>query len=140
MKTEEIALMVSIVAMLISIGVPIWQNRASNQRSRAASRTLLLQRILEIRSANYLSLAEVELYIVKYGKRLAPDQEAALKSVVPRMQQHIADISELYESWNEDKLNPNMEELDDGFRFVDQISAETREISGLIEVGRASFE
>ena len=68
MSTEYWALLVSIIALIASIGIPIWQWRATNAQTIASKRTLLLQRILSVKSVTYTSMWE--LMVLLNGGRM----------------------------------------------------------------------
>ncbi len=60
METAHWALLVAVIAITISVGVPIWQHFVRKTESTDAKRTLLIQRILEARSIVFVSMNDLK--------------------------------------------------------------------------------
>ena len=139
MATEHYALLVSCIALLVSIGIPAWQHRASKAREAQANRTLLLQNILEARSTVYIASSMLGEILRRYGAMMEDQQSEHLQSLLPKMRQHHDQIEELYGHWSDPSENPSVDELEEGFRVVDIILTDAKDMYAMIEKGLESY-
>jgi hypothetical protein len=140
MNTEHWALVVSAIALLVAIGIPVWQWRATNAQTIASKRTLLLQRILSTRSANYVAMHELLWMLNRYGNQMESDQRVNLQNMVPRMRQHHDDLEKLHTEWSNYNDGKSLNDLEQTLADVDMASAEAEDNAKLIENGRRSYE
>lgn len=140
MSTEYWALAVSIIALIASIGIPIWQWRVTNAQTIASKRTLLLQRILSTKSVNYISMYELIRLLNRYGDKMEPGQRANFKSMVPRMRQHHDELEALHRECSNYSDGKRLSELEQVLSDVDVASSEAEDIAKLIEIGRKLYE
>ncbi len=141
MSTELWALIVSIVALSISIGVPIWQHLSSKSRTIEDKRNMLLQKLLEAKSINYLATQDLRALLDRHGGRMEPEQRTNLQAALPRMQQHSDVIEDFYKAWIIDRDGkPTLSEINDGIRAVNVIYSEARDTAALIQSGKESFQ
>ncbi len=140
MSVEQWALVVSVIAFVASIGVPIWQWRATNAQANASKRTLLLQRILSAKSVTYVSLHELISLLNRYGNQMEPEQRNDLANMVPRMRQHHDDFEELHQEWSNYGDGKSLKEIEQTLADVDVAASEAEDTAKLIENGRRSYE
>jgi len=140
MSTEYWALFVSVIAMIASIGIPIWQWRATNTQTIASKRTLLLQRILSTKSVTYVSMHELIWLLNRYSDKMEPEQRANLANIVPRMRQHHDELEALHREWSNYNDGKRLSELEQTLSDVDVASSEVEATAKLIENGRRSYE
>lgn len=140
MKTEYWALIVSIVALFASIGIPLWQWRESTARAIASKRTLLLQTILSTRSVNYVSMHELIWLLNKYEQQMEDEQRENLRALVPRMREHHDELEALHAEYSNYGDGATLSDIEITQAHADLAYTETQDTARLIENGRRSYE
>lgn len=140
MSTEEWALVAAIIALLVSIGVPLFQWRGNTSRTKATTRTLLLQSILSAKSVTFVSMHELIHLLNKYGERMEPDQRNNLEAMVPRMRTHHDELEKLHDEWSNFDDDKSLSDIERQLIEVNMATSEAEDTAKLIENGRRSYE
>jgi hypothetical protein len=140
MTTEQWALVISALALAVSIGVPIWQCRATDAQTRATRRALLLQTILDTKTTTYVTAQELRYLLERYGERMSAAQREQLSAMYPRLRKHCTDLEQLHEQWCNFSDGASFNEIEEELVQVNIAAAEARETAQLVENGRRSHE
>jgi len=140
METEQCALLVSIIALIASIGIPLYQWKYTQKVQRDSRRTLLLQRILETKSIVFTSTHELISHINQNGHRMDQDQKRSLEETVPRMRSHYDELEELHNVWSDYSGDETLADFENVQAQVDVAHSEAVDTAKLIENGKKSFE
>jgi hypothetical protein len=140
MKTEYWTLLVSIFALLASIGIPVWQARNAEEQTRAVRRGLLLQTILAAKTTTFVSLHELLYLLQKYGSRMDEQQRNSLAAMHPRMRAHYSELEQLHDTWTNFNDGASLAEIETTLANINAVAAEGTETAQLIENGRKSYE
>lgn len=140
MSTEQWALVVAVIALLVSIAVPLWQSRASTAQTIASRRNLLLQKILAAKSVTYVSMHELIQLLKQHGGRMDLGQRESLARLVPRMKQHHDEFHQLHELWANFDDGESLKALERALADVEVAYSEAEDTAKLIERGRGSYE
>lgn len=140
MKIEHWAFLVSVLALIASIGIPIFQWKTSKIREASQARTLLLQKILAMKSVTYIAMHELTWLLAKHGSRMEPDQLNHMKSMVPRMRRQHDDCEKLHDAWKNYDDGETLESIESMSAQVDVMSSDASDTAKLIENGKRSYE
>ena len=140
MKIEHWAFVISVLALLASIGIPIIQWKVSKKYKANSARTFLLQKILAVKSQTYIAMHELIWLLSKHGPRMENAQRSNLQSMVPRMREHYADLEKLHEEWRNYQDGEPLEEIEKMHSIVDTMASEASDTAKLIENGKRSYE
>lgn len=140
MKIEHWAFVISALALLASIGIPIVQWHVSKKQWANASRTLLLQKILGAKSQTYIAMHELIWLLNKHGPKMKNIQKANLQAMVPRVHQHYNELEQLHEQWRNYQDGEPLEEIEKMHSVVDAMASDASDIGKLIENGKRSYE
>lgn len=140
MSTEEWALIVAVIAIIVSIGVPIFQSKGNTKRIKATTRTLLLQKILAAKSVTFVSMHELINLLNKYSDQMEPEQRNDLKRMLPRMRKHHDELEKLHDEWSNFDDKKSLSDIEKQLVEVDVANSEAEDTAKLIENGRKSYE
>ena len=140
MKIEHWAFVVSMLALLASIGIPIVQWKVTKKHTANASRTLLLQKILGVKSQTYIAMHELIWLLSKHGPKMENAQRSNLQPMVPRIRQQHNDLENLHEQWRNYQDGEPLEEIEKMHSIVDTMASEASDTAKLIENGKRSYE
>lgn len=140
MQTEHWSLLISGIALAVSIGIPIWQYRRSTARLIASKRTLLLQRILSAKSVTFVSMHELIWLLKRHGGQMDEEQRGKLQAMVPRMREHHDGLEQLHAEWSDYNDGASIADIERELSHVDQAYSEAEDTAKLIENGRQSYE
>ena len=133
MSTEYWALVVSVIALIASIGIPIWQSRATNALTIAGKRNLLLQGILSAKSVTYGSMWEYRRVLNQLGDKIKPEQRAMITDAMARMQELHDDLEALHEKLSDRNDRTRLRELERVLSHVNVMSADAKDMAKLTE-------
>jgi hypothetical protein len=140
MKTEHWALLMSLLALVASIGIPVWQSRAAGTQARAARRSLLLQTILTTKTTTYVALHQLNYLLQRHGSKMEEEQRAALAAMLPRMRAHYTELEQLHDAWANFEDGASLTNIQAALTNVDITASEATETALVIESGRKSYE
>lgn len=128
------------IALLVSVAVPVWQSRSTTAQAIASRRSLLLQKILAAKSVTYVSMHDLIQLLNQYGAKMDAEQRENLAQLVPRMRKYHDEFLKLHEVWaNFDDGEP-MRAIETALADVDVAFSEAEDTAQLIERGRVSYE
>ena len=140
MGTEHWALIVSIVVLCTSIGIPLWQWRESTARTTANKRTLLLQTILSTKSVNYISMHELVQLLKKFEAQMEENQRKDLKALVAQLKEHHEELEKLHAKYSNYSDRATVKDIEMTQAAADFAYSEAENTAKLIEKGRISYE
>lgn len=140
MSTEQWALLISAIALIVSIGIPLFQWHTNRKRTVATARTLLLQRILSAKSVTFVSMHELIWLLRKHGGQMEDTQRKNLESMVPRMRTHHDELEKLHEEWSDFDDGNTIKEIEKQLVTIDTAYSDAEDTAKLIENGRRSYE
>ena len=140
MKTEHWALLVSLLALLASVGIPVWQSRAAGAQARAARRSLLLQSILSTKTTTFVARHELLHLLQRHGSKMEENQRANLAAMLPRMREHHQALEKLHDEWANFEDGASLVEIETELAEVSVAASEASETAKVIESGRRSYE
>ena len=140
MTTEKTALLVAVLALIVSIGVPILQSKSNTKRMIATKRTFLLQRILAAKSVTFVSMHELIFLLKKHGDAMEPEQKAGLEAMVPRMRVHHDELEKMHLAWSDFDDGKSLRDIEAELIEIDSACSEAEGTAMLIENGRRSYE
>ena len=140
MTIAEWALLISGLAFLASIGIPIVQWNLSNAKSADSKRTLLLQRILETKSATFLNLYELQHLLNKHGNNMHNLQRNNLEALIPRMRVEHEELERYHAQWSNYKDGKKLKDIEKEISKVNAMSADTSTTTKTIENGFKSYK
>lgn len=120
---------VSVTALLASIGIPLWQWHRTNAQMIAGKRNLLLQSILSAKSNIYSSKWDYERIVILLDTRLQPDVLASITEKVAEMQELHDRLEALHKEWSDCNDGKGLKELERGFCAVDVISSDAKDMA-----------
>ncbi|MEW8050051.1 MAG: hypothetical protein AB2809_06695 [Candidatus Thiodiazotropha sp.] len=135
METEDWALVVSFIALFISVGIPIWQWKVSNKQKEENKRTMLLQRILEVKTIQYFNYIELHNLLNTYGKDMNNEKKEVLESTLLKMKKETGGIEDLHGYWSNYSDGKSLSEIEQEISIVDLMISEAK----IIETDRDSF-
>lgn len=140
METEHWALLVSVVALVISVCVPAWQWRVGSDQEARSKRALLLQRILDAKSTTLISLHEAMYLLQRHGGEMEASQRENMEALLPRMRSEYEEMEKLHEAWSDYEDGESLSSIEKELSTINVIAAEATETAKLIENGRRSYE
>ena len=140
MSTEQWALLLSSIALLVSIGIPLFHWRSNKKRTEATARTLLLQRILTAKSVTFVSMHELIWLLQKHGTQMEDKQRNNLENMVPRMRTHHDELEKLHEEWSDFDDGKGVKDIELELVDIDTACSDAEDTAKLIENGRRSYE
>ena len=140
MKIEHWAFVISVLALVASIGIPIVQWRVSKKHRANAARTLLLQKILGVKSQTYIAMHELIWLLNRHGQKMENAQRSNLQSMIPRMRQHYSELEVLHEQWRNYQDGGPLEDIEKMYPVVDTMASDASDTGKLIENGKRSYE
>ena len=140
MKTEHWALVVSVLALIAAIGIPVWQSVSAGVQARATRRSVLLQSILNAKTTTIVTSHDLLYLLQRHGSKMAEQQRATLAAMHTRMRQHFGELEQLHDAWADFKDGESLSALEVALAQVNVIMAEAMETSKLIDNGRKSYE
>lgn len=140
MTTEQWALLVAVVALLFSIGIPVWQWLSGNAQKTDSKRTLLLQRIYSAKSTTFISMHELSYFLQKHKSKMEAEQLENLEAMLPRLRKEHDELSLLHEEWSDYKDGRKLNEIEKELSTVNIIETESNDLIKLIENGHRSYE
>jgi len=96
METEQWALVISAIALFVSIITPIWHRSESKRQEISRKQILLLQTILSTRSVNNLSVQEARLILNKYHNQMSTKQRQDLEILKISLEKNENELSKLH--------------------------------------------
>ncbi len=140
MKAEEWALVVSVIALVASIGIPVWQWLSGNAQQARSKRTLLLQRILDAKSTTFLAMHELIYLLQKHGAKMVSSQRKNLEALLPRMRKEHEEMETLHREWSNYDDGESLQRIEEELATINVIASEATDTAKLIENGRRSYE
>lgn len=133
METEHWALLMSVVALFVSIGVPIWQSKILTKQNIANKRTLMLQTILATKSVNYSSLNELRLLLSKYHSMMGEDEKNELEQFLFRLEEHEKDLYELHKHYSNYDDGARLRDIEETQVSADLVLSEAKDTAKIVE-------
>ena len=140
MKTEQWALLVSFLALVAAIWLPIWQARVSSSQVRAARCSLLLQTVLTAKSTTFVALHELLHLLRTHGNQMKQLQRETLQAMVPRMREHHDGFEQLHDAWADFSDNASLQDIEAALASASVAASDAADTSQLIENERRSYE
>jgi hypothetical protein len=120
---------VSVVALVAAIGIPIWQRRVTNADTIAGKRTLLLQSIMSAKSTIYVSKLGYSRLLTLGGEIIKPEQQAAITNSMIEMQKLHDRFETLHRTWSDYNDGKGLRELEQMLSWVDAMSADANDMA-----------
>lgn len=124
---------VSVVALLAAIGIPIWQRRMTNADMIVSKRTLLLQSILSARSATYLSMWELRRFLAKVGDKIKPEQRTTITDMVAKLQGLHDRLESIHDRWLKYSSGKGLRDIEQALLHVDALSSDVKDVAKMSE-------
>ncbi|WP_316365366.1 hypothetical protein [Candidatus Thiodiazotropha sp. CDECU1] len=140
MEIEVWALVVSFIALFVSIGIPIWQWKVSNKQKEENKRTVLLQRILEVKTIQYFNYIELHNLLSAYGKDMNIEKKELLNNTLLKMKREVDEIEGLHVHWSNYNDGKSLSEIEQEISIVDLMVSEATSMTKIIETDRDNFE
>jgi hypothetical protein len=140
METEHWSLLIAVIALISSVGLPLWFRSQDMKEKVSEKRTLLLQKILSVKSINYNSKIALELLFQRHDDKMEEGQYRALKEILEKTKVHDRKIWELHETCNDYNDGATLEELDEILKNVIVAESEAVDSADVIEQGKNTFE
>ena len=138
--TEQWALVVAVIALVVSVAVPVLQSRSTTAQAVASRRSLLLQKILAAKSITYVSMHDLIELLNHHGEKMDEEQRQNLAQMVPRMRTYHDDFHKLHEMWANFDDGESLKAVETALADVEVAFSEAEDTARLIERGRASYE
>ena len=120
---------VSVVALVASIGIPIWQRRVANAEAIASKRTLLLQSIMSAKSSIYASRLEYARILDLLSEIMGPEQRTKITNSKMEMQKLHDRLEALHKTWSDYNDGKGLRELEEMLSSVNAMSADANDIA-----------
>ena len=133
MGTEHWALLVSVIALIVSIGIPIWQWRSTSAQTIASKRTLLLQTILSTKSVTHVSMWELIGLLNRHGHEMRPKIRADAANMLQALQEHHDALETLHRKWSDYSGVETLSRIEQALSDVDVTSSDAKDTSRLVE-------
>ena len=140
MKTEHWALVVSVLALLVSVGAPVYQAKTAAAHVLAARRSLLLQTYLSAKSTTFIALHELIYLLGKHGDKMDADQRVTLEATVPQMQTQYAELGQLHHAWSNFDDGTSLKRIEVVLAEANVMASDAADSAKLVENGRKSYE
>lgn len=140
METEHWALFVSFLALMTSIGLPIWIRRGETKEKAANRRSLLLQKIVAVKSLAYTSRFQLVYLLQRHSEAMDLDQREALQAQVPRIEDHEKELWKLHKQFLNYDDNSTLMDIEKTLSHVIVAESEISDLARLIEDGAKSYE
>ena len=140
MSTEEQALLIAILALLFSIGIPIWQWFSNKKEKTNSKRTLLLQKIYAAKSTTFITSHDLNHFLQKHSEKMDAGQLERLEALLPRIRRDHDQLIILHDQWRDYEDGKKLNEIEKEFSAVNVIENEANNITKLIENGHRSYK
>jgi hypothetical protein len=139
MSSEQIAVVALLVA-IVSLIISAAQWISANAEKKNNRRTLLLQRILEAKSANYINGFELDGLLRQHASKMDGDQIAKLKGSLQEIHKMDEEFEILHGKWKDYEDGKTLIDMEKESVHIDVMVSDARDTSKLIENGRKSYE
>lgn len=140
MTTEQWALVISGLALISSVALPLWFRQGDMEEKIAAKRSLLLQKILSMKSFVCTSRFQIVYLLQRYGDKMEPNQLAALRAQIPRLEEHESELWKFLEECRNYDDGCSLHQLDEILSHVTVSESELADMAKMIENGSKSYE
>jgi hypothetical protein len=124
---------VSIIALIASIGIPIWQWRTTNAQTILNKRTLLLQGIVSAKSATYWTIHKMHLWILTLSKdKLRLEDQTKITNTLAGLQKLHDSFEALHREWS-DREWSDYKELEKMISAVDAMASQAKDSARVAE-------
>jgi hypothetical protein len=100
MGTPEIALSISILALTVSIAVPMFLWNSDRRDKIDNKRTILLQRALDAKISFFEIKLKLDSFLVEHGSRINTENRDLLNSALPELDRWIDDLTKFHDQWS----------------------------------------
>lgn len=140
MTPEHWSLLISALALVASVGLPLGFRWADSKRRVRDKRQLLLQKILSVKSIVYSSRFHLIYLLKRYADQMEASQRQALERQVPALEKYERELWKLHEIWRDSSQKTDLKELAEAEANVDVTESEVSDLAKLIEDGAESYE
>ncbi len=103
-------------------------------------RSLLLQKILSLKSLNYSSRMQIAFMLQRYGAKMEEGQRQALSAQLDKIKEHEDEIWKLHDECSDYNDNATLEYLDGIMKEVVVAESEAIDTADVIEKGMKTYE
>ena len=140
LKIEYWSFLVATIALLSSVGLPLFLRKMDTKEKVSDKRTLLLQKILSVKSINYISRMQLAFMLQRYGHRMDNEQRQGIADQLKVIKEQENETWALHAVCSNYDDNATLESLDGLIKNTAVAESEAIDMADVIEKGIKSYE